>query len=219
VLADYVLCMTRIDQTELLAQLAENALSLSAETPWDKVTLSALCAAGEVTLVDCAKVRVTKAHVTAYLDSIIDQAMLKTTNKVDASQSVRDRLFDVLMGRFDTMEDQRGAWVSILKAEKSDMVASLARRARRAVTSAWALEAAGVSAGDLRGAGRAVGLARVLRLVESVWLEDGPELAKTMARLDQELRTAEEWVGRVEAVRGFFAARPASEPTPAARQD
>jgi hypothetical protein len=206
--------MNRTDQTDLLAKLAEQALSLAAETPWDKVTLSDLCAAADIGLAALAKAQVTKAHVTAHIDSLVDQAMLAVQTKVDTSQSVRDRLFDVLMGRFDAMEDQRTAWASILTAEKSDMLAGLARRARRVVSSAWALEAAGVSSGDVRGAGRAIALARILRIVENVWLEDGPELAKTMARLDQELRAGEEWVGRIEAMRGFFGPKQAVEPTP-----
>jgi hypothetical protein len=206
--------MNRTDQTELLSKLAEQALGLAAETPWDQVSLSELCAAADMTLADCAKSSITKAHVTAHLDSLVDLAMLAANSKVDTTQSVRDRLFDVLMGRFDAMEDQRQAWTSILKAEKSDLLASIARRARRAAGAAWALEAAGVSSGDLRGASRAVAIARILRLVESIWLEDGPELAKTMARLDQELRTGEEWVLRVEGLRGYFGPKPANAPKP-----
>jgi hypothetical protein len=206
--------MNRTDQTELLSKLAEQALGLAAETPWNQVSLSELCAATDMTLADCAKASITKAHVTAHLDSLIDLAMLAANSKVDTTQSVRDRLFDVLMGRFDAMEDQRQAWASILKAEQSDLLASIARRVRRAAAAAWALEAAGVSSGDLRGASRAVAIARILRLVESIWLEDGPELAKTMARLDQELRTGEEWVLRVEGLRGYFGPKPANAPKP-----
>lgn len=209
--------MDQNSKTEFLATLAANALTRATETPWEKVSLSDLCASADVALVECAKAHITKAHVTSYLDALVDQTMLAEHSKVDTSQSIRDRLFDVLMSRFDAMSDQRDAWVSILSAEKSDGLATLARRARRTISSAWALEAAGVSTTDLRGASRALALARILRLVESVWLNDGPDLAKTMARLDQELRAGEEWLGRIEELRGFFkgksTVKPAAEPT------
>jgi hypothetical protein len=205
--------MTSQTKTDLLKTLADGAVTLAAGQPWDQITLSDLCAQCGLTLVDCARATVTKAHVAAYLDAAIDQAMLASQSKVDRSQSVRDRLFDVLMSRFDALEDNRNAWMSILSADNRDMMSSLARRARRARSAAWALEASGVNAGDMRGAGRVVGLARILRLVETVWLSDSSELAKTMARLDQELRKGEEWVERINAASDFFKPKPAVEPT------
>jgi ubiquinone biosynthesis protein COQ9 len=196
--------MTSEVTTILLSKLADSALCLAAETPWNDVTLSDLCEGGDVTLVECAKAAITKMHIMAHLDERIDQAMLASQTKVDRTQGVRDRLFEVLMSRFDGMEDHRSAWSSILSGERQDMIASLARRARRTRSGAWALEACGVSASDARGAGRAIGVARILRLTEAVWLDDGPDLAKTMARLDQELRKGEEWVERLNGVSAFF---------------
>jgi ubiquinone biosynthesis protein COQ9 len=189
---------------EVLTNFADAALILAAQTPWDQVTLSDICAHAEVSLADCALASITKMHIEAQLDAAIDQSMLATQTKVDRTQIVRDRLFDVLMSRFDAMEDHRAAWSSILLAERFDMVASLARSARRARAGGWALEASGVSCANLGGAGRSIGLARVLRLTQNVWLDDGPDLAKTMARLDQELRNGEEWIERANAVTRFF---------------
>ncbi len=190
--------------SDLTAKLAACALDLAAVKPWQDITLSDLCAGGDVALVECAKASINKAHVTAHLDAHTDQSMLSNASKLDRSQSVRDRLFEVLMGRFDVLEDHRAAWVSILKADSNDLVAGLARRARRARTGAWALEASGGSTSELGSASRAIGLAKVMRVTEAVWCEDGPDLAKTMAKLDQELRTGEEWIGRVQAVGAFF---------------
>jgi hypothetical protein len=199
--------MNKAANIDILAKLADAALTLAAGTPWAAVTLSDLCAQADVSLAECAAVRITKAHVAAQLDDDLDQAMLGVVSKVDRSQGVRDRLFDALMGRFDAMEENRAAWLSILDGEAGNAMARLSRRARRARSGAWALEAAGVTSSDLSGAGRAVGLARILRLVEAAWQDDGPDLAKTMARLDQELRKAESWVERAQGladmVKGF----------------
>lgn len=177
---------------------------MASELAWDQVTLSDLCAASDVSLGQCAIEAISKADVTAHLDSLVDQAMLASQSTIDRSQGIRDRVFEVLMGRFDAMEDNRPAWTSVLRAEVGDLSATLARRARRVRTAAWALEASGVNTSDLRGASHAIGLARIIRLVEAAWLGDEADLAKTMARLDQELRKGETWLQRLASVGSFL---------------
>jgi hypothetical protein len=209
--------MTQHAEPEILSKLAQAALVLAGDTPWATLTLSDLCADADVLLADCAQARLTKAHVAAYLDSDLDQAMLRATSKVDRTQGVRDRLFDALMARFDAMEENRAAWVSILDGEAGDGLARVARHARRARTGAWALESCGVTASNMRGAGRVMGLARILRLTQAAWRDDGPDLAKTMARLDQELRKGEAWVERAQGFADMmsgFAARTQKPHTP-----
>jgi ubiquinone biosynthesis protein COQ9 len=204
--------MTNPDASEALTKLAQSALNMAAETPWQELTLGDIGSACDVTLATCARLGISKADIAGQIDQNLDQAMLASQPKIDKTQGVRDRLFDVLMGRFDGMEENRAAWTSILASEKSDLVGQFARRARRARTGVWALEASGVTASDLRGAGRAIGIARVLRLVEKVWLDDGPDLAKTMARLDQELRKGEEWVERLQGLEGKLSSFKFSRP-------
>jgi hypothetical protein len=206
--------MNQPDTENLLQKLAEAALTIAAENPWQGVTLSDLCAASETSLSACAQASVTKADVTAQLDLMVERTMLAAQTHVDRTMTVKDRLFDVLMSRYDGIEDNRGAWVSILQGEAGDGLAALARSARRARCAAWALEASGVSASDLGGAGRAIGLTRILRKIDAVWVNDGPDLAKTMAQLDQALRTGEAWIGRVRSVARFLGFKQAAEPTP-----
>jgi ubiquinone biosynthesis protein COQ9 len=192
--------MTNPDVSETLTKLAQSALDMAAEAPWQDLTLADIGSACDVTLANCARLGITKADIAGQIDHDLDQTMLASQPTIDKTQGVRDRLFDVLMGRFDGMEENRASWVSILAGEKFDVLSQFARRARRARTGAWALEASGVTASDMRGAGRAIGIARILRLVEKAWVDDGPDLAKTMARLDQELRKGEEWVERLQGV-------------------
>jgi hypothetical protein len=211
--------MTKSAETEILSKLAQAAVALAGDTPWATLTLSDLCAHADVLLADCAQARITKAHVAARLDSDLDQAMLRATSKMDRTQGVRDRLFDALMARFDAMEENRAAWVSILDGEVGDGLARIARRARRARSGAWALEASGVTASDMAGAGRVLGLARILRLAEAAWHGDGPDLAKTMARLDQELRKGEAWAMRAQGFADMMAGFTARTQKPTMPQD
>jgi hypothetical protein len=196
--------MDTTDKTDLLTKLASAALDLAADQPWQDIVLGDLCAASDASLSQCAHANVTKADVAAWCDGMLDQAMLDAITTIDRTQGVRDRLFDALMSRFDAMEENRAAWVSLILGEQQDGINSLARRARRLRTSAWALEASGVTASNLKGAGRAIGLARLLRLTETVWVTDDSDLAKTMARLDQELRKGEEWVMRATSLSAMF---------------
>ena len=56
----------------------------------------------------------------------------------------------------------------------------------------WALEAAGINSGGLRGTVRAKGLLAVYAAVIPVWLrDDSPDMARTMAALDRRLAQAE----------------------------
>lgn len=211
--------MTNNAPSETLVNLAKSALALTEQTSWSRLTLSDLCADADVNLTTCARENITKADVAGQLDHLLDEAMLGATSKVDRSQGVRDRLFDALMSRFDAMEENRAAWLSILEGEASDALARIARQARRARSAAWALEASGVTASDMRGAGRVIGLARIIRLADAAWLGDGPDLAKTMACLDQELRKGQAWVERVQGISDRFSAFGFGKRNPTPPQD
>jgi ubiquinone biosynthesis protein COQ9 len=196
--------MTVDPNTTLLDALAQSAKEQAALKDWAQVTLADVCAGCDATLADCARAKISKADIAAHIDLGLDTQMLACADDLDPTQSVRDRLFDVVMARFDAMEAQRAMWASILEGDASDPFARLARRARRLSTAAWALEAAGVAASSLSGGARAIGVARIVRTCEAVWLKDGPDLAKTMAHLDQELRKGETWVERGATLSAFL---------------
>lgn len=199
--------MTHADfsqHTPLLEALSEAALTLCAEQAWHEISLSSLCQKSGVTLSACAQAGITLFMVASHLDHKLDQAMLEAATDLEADAPSRDRLFDVVMARFDAMQDNRAAWVSILTSDTQEPAAALARATRRLRTSAWALEAVGVSTTSLKAAARVMGLARRLRQVEGFWLKDDADLSKTMAGLDQSLRESEQWLARGEKLAEFF---------------
>jgi hypothetical protein len=208
--------MTHDDRRDAIQKLVPIALSKAQEMAWEDVSLWDLCADTDISLSDCARLRINKEAVVDALYASLDVVMLDHVEAPDMTQNVRDRLFDALMGRFDALEENRSAWRSIVLSGTNDPLQEVARRARRARSGAWALEAAGVSASSLAGAGRAIGIASILRRCEAVWLEDGPDLAKTMARLDQELRKGEQIVTRLNEVSRFmsgFSRKPNKRPS------
>jgi hypothetical protein len=188
----------------LLKALGEAALALCAEKSWVDVGLLSLCQEAGQSLSACAEAGITRLSVAEYLDQKLDRAMLEAVADIEAEAPSRDRLFDVIMARFDAMQDQRAAWVSILEADAQEPAASFARAARRLRTAAWALEAIGISTDSLKATARVIGLARRLRKIEALWLKDDADLSKTMAGLDQTLRESEDWLDRGEKLSEFF---------------
>jgi hypothetical protein len=200
----YIAHMTP-SKAETISMLCQSALELAATDPWLDVSLMALCRASNVGLAQCASLGISKADVSTALDHKLDEAMLESAVGLDASQSVRETLFEIAMARFDAMEPDRAAWLSILGADQKLPSAQLARVRRRVRTAAWALEAAGLSSEGLDGAGRVAGMTRIFRKAESAWMGDTADLSRTMAHLDQELRAAEEGVLRFqEMTQRFF---------------
>ncbi|MFN8732957.1 MAG: hypothetical protein ACK5ZD_07330 [Hyphomonadaceae bacterium] len=188
----------------LLKALGEAALALCAEKSWVDVGLLSLCQDAGQSLSACAEAGITRFSVAEYLDQKLDGAMLEAVAVIEAEAPSRDRLFDVIMARFDAMQDQRAAWVSILEADAQEPAASFARAARRLRTAAWALEAIGISTDSLKATARVIGLARRLRKIEALWLKDDADLSKTMAGLDQTLRESEDWLDRGEKLSEFL---------------
>ena len=190
--------------SQILDALSDAAFALCATSPWSDVSLVSLCKEANISLADCADASVQKATIAAHLDHRLDRQMLEGAAGVEPDQSVADGLFDCFMARFDAMEPDRLAWVSILSADALDPAARLARAARRARTAAWALEAVGVDTTMMGAWLRVLGLARRLKKIEALWLNDGPDLSKTMAGLDQSLKESESWTNRADAVGAFF---------------
>ena len=188
----------------LLKALGEAALALCAEKSWADVSLANLCHKAEQSLAACAEAGITRFSVAEHLDQQLDRAMLEAAAEIEEEAPSRDRLFYIVMARFDAMQDQRGAWVSILEADADEPAAGFARAARRLRTAAWALEAVGISTDSFKATARVMGLARRLRKIEALWLKDDADLSKTMAGLDQTLRESEEWLDRGEKLAEFL---------------
>ncbi|MBD3666319.1 MAG: TetR/AcrR family transcriptional regulator, partial [Kangiella sp.] len=125
----------------------------------------------------------------------IDGTMLAEADALtadgDDGGAIRDRLFDLMMARFDALAPYRPAMAEITKDALRDPGSArfLPRMAR---SMSRILEAAGVGATGLSGAVRAKGLALVYAEAFRVWLGDETaDQSKTMAALDRGLARAE----------------------------
>lgn len=177
---------------DLTARAIRAALDLAAETDFRAVALAAVAeraGVGEDALRHRFPTR--RDLVKAILGAVDDAVIAQGTYGADDPAPVRDRLFDVLMRRFEAMAPDRTAYRSILRAVALDPRAAPALLCRLGRAMALMLEAAGLSAAGPCGVVRVKGLAAVYLSVLPVFFkDDGADLAKTMAALDKGLRRA-----------------------------
>lgn len=172
--------------------IIEAALTLAASGRWSRVSLRDIAAAAEIPLAELHELYPSKtAILRAYFDAI-DAAVLKGATDFDPADSNRDRLFDVLMRRFDAMSSDRDAIAAIVLATCRDPIAGLCLSAGLMRSMRWMLEAAGIRAAGPKGRMTVRGLAAIWLATARVWLrDDSQDMARTMAALDRNLARAE----------------------------
>jgi len=124
----------------------------------------------------------------------IDRKVLAGGDADMAEEPARERLFDVLMRRLETLAPYKEAVRSIMCSARRNPGLAFALNAMAVRSQHWMLEAAGIGASGPRGALRAQGAALMFARVLSVWIDDEEEgLDRTMAALDRGLNSAERW--------------------------
>lgn len=173
--------------------LAKAALAVAAAKPWREITLADLARAAKRSLADFYPAILGDAADCA--EEAFDRAM--AGGDLDPGSSVRDRLFDLIMRRFEAMEPNRAAVISMEARNDADPVLMAAAHQRHVRAARWALTLAGLEADGMSGNARAQGLAVIIGQARAAWRgDDAGDFAKTMASLDKNLRRAEEMFGR-----------------------
>jgi hypothetical protein len=122
----------------------------------------------------------------------------------------RDRLFDLLMGRFDVLQQHRPGMLALLRYLPTDPALALVLSAATGRSMAWMLEASGLSAAGVNGRLRTAGLVGVWLYALRAWTDDeSVDLATTMSALDKALDQAEKLAGMLPG-----ASSAAAPPTP-----
>ena len=182
-----------MDDTDFDTALIASALTLAGAEGWRSVSVAAAARAADLPLAT-ARVRFpNKSSVLLGFGRMADELTLE-----DAADEgpVRDRLFDLLMRRFDALQAQRAGILAVMRALPFDpctavMLAMATRRSMR-----WMLEAAGASTTGASGELRVKGLMAVWLWAMRAWERDESEdLTATMAALDTALARAEQAAG------------------------
>ncbi|MEX1109445.1 MAG: helix-turn-helix domain-containing protein [Dongiaceae bacterium] len=172
---------------DLAERIIDAAMRLAADQGWRHLTLADIAAAAEMPLGDLHRQFASRQAILEGLRRSIDRAMM-APGAVTVGPA-RDRLFEVLMRRFDALERWRPGIAAVLEDQSRDPVALLGGGAGLVCSMATALETAGLDSSGLRGLLRAQALAGAWLPALRVWLGDeGEDRAKTMASLDRGLR-------------------------------
>jgi hypothetical protein len=167
-------------------------LEQTAAESWQAVTLPTISDATGITLSDVCELFPTKqAILYAFLDDI-DQHVQAEATPDKQDETPRDRLFDVLMCRFDLLQPHKDAIINILKDMPKDPITGLCGIPRFGKSMAAMLETAQLSSKGFSGKLKIKGLGLVHLNTVRVWLQDDTlDMSKTMAALDQSLQRAD----------------------------
>ena len=172
--------------------ILDAARGLIAQSGYSGLTMPALAQAAGIPIAELYRHVPDRVALLAGFIRRIDLAMLESLPPAEEGGGARDRIFDVLMARFEASAPSR----AMLRVVQHDMRRHPAEALRLAPVllnaMRWTAEAAGLSVDGVAGAARLRALAGVYASVMPVWLADeDPGLAKTMAALDRRLRRLE----------------------------
>jgi len=204
-------------KTDFPRLIVDHALELAAAQGWADTSLGDIAAAAGLSLAQLRGTYPSKTAIIAAYTTRVDEAVLNDIDPELVDKTRRERLFDVLMKRFDAMNPHKQAVRSILRASASD-VEALARGPLSLYRSMrWMLEAANISSSGMRGQLRIKGLALIYLAVLRAWFNDDSEdMSRTMASLDRQLHRAERLLGILRCRPRRASCAPDTEQEPAA---
>ncbi|MGE0259787.1 MAG: TetR family transcriptional regulator [Alphaproteobacteria bacterium] len=177
-------------------QLVNAALRVIAERGWRHSSMAAIAAEAGLPILTLYRTFPSKPAILCAFSRRIDETVLAAPLDAEPDERPRDRIFDLLMRRFDALRPHRDALAVLGRELPGDPVAALALGAALLRSVTWMLEAADISTRGLRGAIAVKLTVAAYAAVLRVWLrDDTPDFAPTMAALDRRLRGIERWLG------------------------
>lgn len=181
------------------AAMMDAALALAAVRDWDRVSLREIADEAGIGLGDAAAQFSTKNGIIRAFLGRIDRDLVNDYRADRADEGARDRLFDILMRRFDLLAPHKPALRNVVTALEREPFEAAGFVRGALASQNLVLAAAGIDAGGLVGGFRRVGLSAVWGRVFRLWLDDDdPGMARTMAALDRSLRRGEELLARAD---------------------
>ncbi len=195
------------------ADLLVTAFDLIAEQGWRRLSLIAVARRAGVRPVEVYRELPGRGAVLRALSRRIDEAMLEIDEADLAGLPPRDRVFELMMRRFEALVPFRPGLRRLVRDARREpcVLALTACRLERSL--AWLQDAAGLRRSGLRArlARRALGAAYLQTM--RVWFKDeAADLGKTMAELDKQLRRIQPFAGLREPRAGRAPQGEAPEP-------
>lgn len=179
-------------------------LELAADKGWRQLTLEDIAAKSKVPLTDLRGLVRDKAQILERFAAQVDAEVLGSLEPDLGEEAPRDRLFDVLMRRFEVLTPHKDALRRITDDLRSSPVDHLALAGSGLRSMQWMMAGAGVETPGLKGLVQINALGCLYMSVFKTWLDDDdPGLAHTMAALDKGLRRGESWLKNAQVPLGL----------------
>jgi len=173
-------------------RIIDAALARIASDGWRHLSLAAVADAAGLPILRVYRTFGSKQAILRGLYRRVDEAALAQPPPSEPAERPRDRLFDLLMRRFDTLQLYTPALAVLRRELPGDPATVLCAGTALLRSMRWMLEAADISTGGLRGALAVEFTAAAYLSTMRVWQrDDSPDLARTMAALDARLRRIE----------------------------
>lgn len=177
-------------------KIVEKALNLAAEQGWAEFSMADIGKAMKLSSAELQEYFEDKDDILVAFGRMIDRQVLKNIDDPDIEVPPRERLFDILMERFEALSEYRSGLVSVLSFFRADPKQAVISTPHLCRSMARMLELAGIDATGMSGAVKVAGLTGIYLKTLRVWKDDeSKDLAKTMAALDKDLMRADRLAG------------------------
>jgi AcrR family transcriptional regulator len=189
--------------------IAAAAVRLAAERGWRNLALGDIAVEAGVTLSALARSYSSRPEVLDGFERMIDRRMLAGAAAGDIDDKPRDRLFDIIMERFDALLPYRDGIRRIARELPLDPMSGLVLATAMPRSIGWMFAGARIAIDGPAMPFKLAVLGGVYLAAFRVWLdEESQDLSKTMAVLDRQLDRAMSLIG------GTFGRSRPSEPVP-----
>lgn len=179
---------TRSDKDKMI----DVALELAATKRWRDLSVPEIAEHAGISLGTALMTLPSRVHILKALIDRIDHEVFSSLDQDPLDGTTKDKLFDLLMRRFDALQGQQAAIASITSDLARDPLTLGCVGGRFLKSMALTLQAAGASSEGCIGHVRAKALGLVQINAARAWLKEESEgLEHTMSTLDKGLQRAE----------------------------
>lgn len=183
-------------------------MAILAARPIEEIGFAEIASRAEVSLGQLRQEFGSKVAILAAFMKTVDRAVLDGHDAEMADEPARERLFDVLMRRIETLAPHKDAIRSLMRSARRDPPLALALNSMAVQSQQWMLTSADIAAAGPKGMLRAQGTALLFaRVVQTFVHDDDPGHARTMAALDRELARGQRLSGFLDELCRFSPSR------------
>ena len=176
-------------EKDIKEDLIKEIISLAAHHDWSDLTLDNIAMYLKIDLARLQEHFKDKTDILTAFGSMIDYQVLDNVDAIDLDILPRDRLFDILMERYETLGEYRDGIISILNSFKCDPKQIVIFMPHLCHSISRMIDAAGMETNGIIGTCKVTVITGIyVNVLIRTWKDDtSADLGKTMAALDKNI--------------------------------